>query len=103
MLEELKLLLGITSEDKDELLELLLTLVTQEAKSYTNLTSTTKLKPAILQMAIFRFNRLGTEGVSSESYAGNSYSYTDSYPETVLNLLDSMKDESKSFKKLVTM
>ena len=89
MLENIKLLLGLSAtEEKDELLELLISQATAEAKEYTNSTNTNKLKPAITKMVIYNYNRLGTEGLTSEGYSGVSYSYAADYPEEVVRLLD---------------
>lgn len=88
MLENIKLLLGITTSDKDELLELLINQATTEAKEYTNSENVSKLSTAIVKMVIYNYNRLGTEGIDSEGYSGVSYSYSADYPEAVLRLLN---------------
>lgn len=84
MLENVKLLLGITSADKDELLELLISQATAEAKQMTQNDDTQALKVVITKMVIYNYNRLGTEGLNSESYSGVSYSYSADYPESLL-------------------
>ena len=92
MLEDMKLLLGITSADKDELLELLIRQATNYAKMYAGLQDTTPaLKTCIVKMAIYDYNRLGTEGLNSESYSGTSYNYTDGYPQEIMTFLESCK------------
>lgn len=98
MLDELKTLLGLAlnDESQDELLELLIKQATNEAKMMTRLDSVTPaLRVAIVKMAVFNYNRMGTEGLNSESYSGASYSYTDGYPTDILNLLADIKDKSK--------
>ena len=91
MLEDIKLLLGITSTDKDELLELLISQATGEAKRLTNSDNTTELRNVIIKMVIFNYNRLGTEGLNSESYSGVSYSYATDYPDVILRELRSLR------------
>lgn len=88
MLENIKLLLGITTSDKDEVLELLISQATTEAKEYTNNENVSRLSPAILKMVIYNYNRLGTEGLDSEGYSGISYSYSADYPDAVIRLLN---------------
>ena len=95
MLEDMKLLLGITGDDKDELLELLIKHATTEAKDYTGLdTLTSAMKVTITKMAIFNYNRMGTEGLNSESYSGVSFNYATDYPESILRELDTAKRAS---------
>lgn len=81
MLEKIKLLLGITDASKDTLLETLLALATEEANEYMhNPSAMDKVEGIICQMVVYKYNRLGTEGATSEGYSGVSYSYTEDYP-----------------------
>lgn len=91
MLENIKILLGIQTEEKDELIETLISQATAEAKLFTNNNDVSMLSPVITQMVIYKYNRLGTEGLSSEGYSGVSYSYSADYPDTILSLLKSYK------------
>lgn len=96
MLEDIKLLLGITSTDKDKLIKLLINLATEDARTISRRQDVTELEGAIIQMVVFNYNRLGTEGLDSESYSGVSYSYSSDYPENILRSL-------KRYRKLVTL
>lgn len=75
MLEDIKVLLGITSSDKDSLLNILIMQCTDDARDYTHNDKTWEMNSAIVQLVIFRYNQLGTEGLNSESYSGLSYNY----------------------------
>ena len=96
MLEDIKLLLGITSTDKDKLIKLLINLATEDARTISRRQDVTELESIIIQMVVFNYNRLGTEGLDSESYSGVSYSYSADYPENILRSL-------RRFRKLVTL
>lgn len=96
MLEDIKLLLGVTSTDKDKLIKLLINLATEDARTISRRQDVTELESIIIQMVVFNYNRLGTEGLDSESYSGVSYSYSSDYPENILRNL-------KRFRKLVTL
>lgn len=96
MLDNIKLLLGLLTDEKDELIELLISQATAEAKQYTNNSNTKTLTPAITKMVVFNYNRLGTEGLASEGYSGVSYSYAADYPDSVMRLL-------KKCRKIVTL
>lgn len=87
MLDELKALLNITSKNKDNLLLSLLNLSMTEAIEYTHNDDAQDLKPAILAMAMHKYRTLGSEGLSSESYSGVSFNYTNDYPENIIRLL----------------
>jgi hypothetical protein len=96
MLDDIKLLLGITSTDKDNLLQLLINQATEEALDYTRRGSADGLENIITKMVVFNYNRIGTEGLDSESYSGVSYSYSADYPESILRSLN-------RYRKLITL
>ena len=89
MLEKMKLLLGIGDASKDTLLSLLLATAEDEAKDYTNNENISE--NLIVQMAIYKYNRLGTEGLNSENYSGVSFNYMSDYPETIVKQLRRFK------------
>lgn len=92
LLEKLKMLLpNVSGNDKDDLLTLLLDQATETAMNYTHSDDIVGLTPIILKMAVFDYNRLGTEGLASEGYSGVSFSYLDDYPETILRALRSKR------------
>jgi hypothetical protein len=96
MLENIKLLLGLSSSEKDALLNLLIMECSDEALDFTHRKDTCDLESVIQQMVIYKYNRLGTEGLNSESYSGTSYSYTNDYPEPIIRML-------KRYRKVVSL
>lgn len=96
MLENIKILLGITDNSKDALLNLLINQCTDEALDYTHRDDACDLESVIEQMVVYKYNRLGTEGLSSESYSGISYSYEKDYPVPIQRML-------KRYRKIVTL
>ena len=96
MLENIKLLLGITTNDKDNLLNLLISQVIDEVKDFTHREEVYELQSTIEKMVIYNYNRLGTEGVNSESYSGISYNYSTDYPESIMITL-------KRYRKLIVL
>lgn len=90
MLDNIKLLLGLTDDDsKDEILMILIQRAINEAKNYTHNDSIVDYENVIDDMVIFQFNRLGTEGISAESYSGVTFNYSADYPESILRQLRS--------------
>ena len=88
MLDKIKILLGITDDSKDELLSILIGITKDEAIDFCNLEEYhSKLDSAVIQMVIEKYNKLGTEGVSSVSTNGINESYIDGYSESVLSKL----------------
>lgn len=87
MLNTLKLLLGISGTSKDSLLQALIDQATTDCSLITHNTSVLGLEHIIIKMAIYNYNRLGTEGLTSESYSGFSYNYLSDYPEEIYEAL----------------
>lgn len=90
MLEKIKLLLNKADDDSvDELLQILISLCREEAASYCNLPEyDSKLDYIVMQMVIERFNRIGSEGTTSQSSSGVSATYDSFYSEKVRKLLN---------------
>ena len=87
LLDKVKIMLGITSTDKDGLLLLLIEQATEEAVQYTHNESVETLSAVIVRMVVYNYNRLGTEGVDSEGYSGVSFNYSADYPEAIMRTL----------------
>lgn len=91
MLDKLKLYLQIDTNDKDDLLTLIIDQAIEFATNYTHSNDLSTLSPVILKMCVFDYNRIGTEGLNSESYSGVSFNYADDYPEYILRSLRSKR------------
>ena len=87
MLDKIKTLLGITADDKNDLLTLLIEQATEEAILFTHNDSLEDLNTAIIKMVVYNYNRLGTEGVDSENYSGVSFNYSADYPDSIIRML----------------
>ena len=88
MLERIKLLLNITDESKDALLFELIQRAEEFIINYTNNEDCLEnLRGTKIAMVIYDYNRLGTEGLSSENYSGVSFTYSDGYPEDIMRQL----------------
>lgn len=84
-LEKLKLLTG---EADEGLLSLVYDDATEFVLAYTNRTYIPDtLKKSVRDLAIIAINRMGTEGESSRSEAGESYSF-DNAPRQIYDILD---------------
>lgn len=87
MLTKIKLLLGLSSTDNDELLLFLIEKAEDEVRNYCHTDNIIGLDNAICDMVVYQYNRIGTEGLGKEVYSGISYDYTSDYPESILRQL----------------
>ena len=88
MLDNLKTLLGITDNSKDTVLVLLLDMAKTYAEGYTHRKD--GLDNVVLEIAAYRYGKIGAEGLTSENYAGASFSYSSDIPESIIRQLNSL-------------
>lgn len=89
MIDKVKLLLGLTDSSKDKLIEVLIDGAVEDAVAITgNKYIQDELPNTIAKMVVYNYNRLGTEGLETESYSGVTYNYSDGYPQDILNTLN---------------
>ena len=78
MINKIKILLGIT--DNDELLNEIIEITECKILNYINKkTLPGELEFILIELAISRFNKIGSEGFVSESTDGKSISYEDDF------------------------
>ena len=78
MINKVKILLGIT--DNDELLNEIIEITECKILNYINKkTLPGELEFILIELVISRFNKIGSEGFSSESTDGKSISYEDDF------------------------
>lgn len=102
MLDNLKLLLGIdlTDTDRDDLLKLIISNTTARLKILLGgIDPPEDLDHIILDVAISRYNRIGSEGLSSHTVEGESQSFTendfDGFTDEIQAYLDSLSTSSR--------
>lgn len=85
---EIEKLRKLTGETDTELLTLLLEEAEEFALSYTNRTRSVEgMKKPVRDLAVITLNRMGTEGESGRSEAGETYSF-DNAPKQIYDLLN---------------
>lgn len=88
-MEKLKLLIGIKIDDtsKDALLSILLEQATSELKQYCYREQLpVEANNVIIDMAVVKYNLLGTEGLSSQSYSGMNEAYANYPPQLIKSM-----------------
>lgn len=84
MLNQIKLLLGLTDTSKDELILILIERAMNELIDYTHSDNLAGAEQLVNSMVIYNYNRLGTIGITSENYSGVTFQYESDYPESIL-------------------
>ena len=80
LLSKVKTFLGIIDNYNDELIEEIIEITKSKILNYINETELPQeLEFILIEMAIARFNKIGSEGFSSESTDGKSISYEDDF------------------------
>ena len=78
LLNRVKILLGIS--ENDELVHEIIELTKDKILNYINETELpNELEFVLVELAIQRYNRIGSEGIASESVDGKSVSYDDDF------------------------
>lgn len=92
MLEKIKLLLSISDDAADELLNTLISMCKEEAYVYCNLLEyDDKLDFIVVSMVIEKYNRMGSEGTLSQSSSGVSASYDSFYSDKIVRMLNKFR------------
>ncbi len=101
MLETLKLLLGLENdESKDDLLTKIISLVTARLTLLLGgIEPPEEMEHIIIEVSIARFNKIGSEGLSSHSVEGESMNFSNNdfegFSDEIQAFLDSQKNNSR--------
>ena len=102
MLNDIKLMLGIAADDadRDSLLKLIISSATARlATLLGGMEPPENLDYIITEVAIRRFNRIGSEGMESHTVEGESISFSDSdfagFEDDIQAFLDTQKESAR--------
>lgn len=95
MISKLKVLLGLTDDLQDDVLAVILESVTAHVSAYIGKPAPEELDFIILELATRRYQRLGSEGLKSDTTEGHSISFYDLSDELdpYKDILDKYKDD----------
>lgn len=86
--DTIKILLHNTNTTENELIETLIDSAKQFVKTYTGCKYIDeRFDNVIIKMVLEDYNRLGSEGISSQSIAGTSESYNNDYSDQIYKQL----------------
>lgn len=92
MIDEIKVLLGATANHfTDEQIGLSLKQSLAEIEAFCNREVDYELEVIAVKIAIIKLNRLGTEGLRSQSFTGVSESFLDGYPAEIRMVLNAKR------------
>ena len=102
MIDRIKLLIGTSDSSEDEdLISEIIEITKSKILNYINKAEIpNELEFVLIELAIRRFNRIGSEGIASESVDGRTTSYEDDF-ESYKQYLDdymSKNNTSKGFR-----
>lgn len=97
MLEQIKQLLGLTDDtSRDDLLATIMNLATARLKLLLGgIEPPEELEHIIVELSVARFNRIGSEGLSSHSVEGESLSFTENEFTPFLSEIQAFLDGQK--------
>lgn len=100
VLDDLKKLLGIEDDSLDPKLELILKSVQGRLKLLLGgIEVPPEMNHIVLEVAVIRFNRLGSEGMSSHNVEGENMSYNDNDFDGFMNEIQAFLDSQKESKR----
>ena len=92
MIEEIKILLGDTAQNyTDAQIKLAFKLALAEVEAYCRRNADATLELMAEKIAVIKLNRMGTEGLASQSYSGVSENFIDGYPSEIVSILNSKR------------
>lgn len=96
MLERIKTLLGIEDSLQDAVLSIIIDNVSSHLKVLLGKDIPKELEFIVVEISIRRFNRLGTEGMKSESVEGHNVTFYDLKDEFVpyKDVIEAYKDKT---------
>ena len=100
MLNELKLMLGITDASLDEKLKLIISSATARLKLLLGgIDPPESLNYIVREVSIIRFNKIGSEGMKSQTVEGESMTFEENdfsgFMDDIQAYLDSRKDAAR--------
>lgn len=88
-MKNIKILLGETASNyTDEQITLAFDMAKAEVEAYCKRSIDTELEYCAMRIAVIKLLRMGTEGITAQSYSGVSETMLDGYPSDVVFILN---------------
>ena len=94
-MENIKMMLGEAAPNfSDALIALRLKQAKFEVETYCKRELDLELEMVAEEIAVIKLNRTNTEGLSGQSANGQSESYIDGYPESIMKILNAKRNRT---------
>ena len=92
MIENIKLMLGNSADNyTDAQINLAYRRATIEIEAYCKREIDIELSMVAEEIAVIKLNRMGTEGLTNQSFSGVSEGYIDGYPKHLVQILNAKR------------
>lgn len=92
MIENIKLMLGNSADNyNDAQINLAYKRAVMEIETYCKREIDVELSMVAEEIAVIKLNRMGSEGLTNQSYSGVSEGYVDGYPDHITKILNSKR------------
>jgi hypothetical protein len=92
MIDNIRLMLGNSASNySDAQINLVYKRAVMEIETYCKREIDIELAMVAEEIAVIKLNRMGTEGLSNQSYSGVSEGYLDGYPDHIKKILNSKR------------
>ena len=91
-IKNIKLMLGNSASTySDAQIDLMYKRAVMEIEAYCKREIDFELSMVAEEIAVIKLNRMGTEGLSNQSYSGVSEGYLNGYPDHIIKILNSKR------------
>lgn len=102
IIDDVTALLGFSSEKPDKTLDVIIRLTTNRLKTLLDVEEVpTELEYIVTEVSIVRYNKIGSEGVTSHSVEGETMSFSDNDFKGYLNDIEAWKNKKNEVKGVV--
>lgn len=102
IIDDVTALLGFSSEKSNKTLDVIIRLTTNRLKTLLNGEEVpTELEYIVTEVSIVRYNKIGSEGVTSHSVEGETMSFSDNDFKGYLNDIEAWKNKKNEVKGVV--
>ena len=92
MIENIKIMLGNSADNyTDAQINYAYKRAVNEIETYCRRQLDVELSMVAEEIAVIKLNRMGTEGLSNQTYSGVSEGYINGYPDHIKNILNSKR------------
>ena len=92
MIDNIRLMLGNSASNySDAQIDLMYKRAVLEIEAYCKREIDFELSMVAEEIAVIKLNRMGTEGLSNQSYSGVSEGYLNGYPESIMRILNAKR------------